>query len=278
MNGILRFEQEFTRVKPGHVFLLRYMRDAIGVPEVQWSDLTTLNLSKVRDFIAERVTPNSLFTYMAELKAFLARYADEGIIPCKNPAKELKARKEPSQHLALTEEEVLLWDSYTPKSECERDVKILFMRECLTGARQSDCRRLSMDNIKDGVLVYVSQKTRTEVKQPVHRLLPKYLEVQPGKHHNCGVVNETISRICKNLGIDEEVTLYVGGKLRKGPKYEFITSLSGRRSMVSNLALRNVPLPIISKIVGHTSTQTTNRYLCVGINDLGENALAFFNG
>ena len=62
MNGILRFEQEFIRIKPRHAFMLTYMREALGVESVEWEHLTTLNLSVIRDYIADRVTTNSHFT------------------------------------------------------------------------------------------------------------------------------------------------------------------------------------------------------------------------
>lgn len=274
--SILRFEQEWTRVKPDYIHLLRFMREAIGVEAIEWDDITTLNLSRIRDYLCEKMASNSARTYLAVIKAFLARYADEGIIPCKNPAKELKAKKEPSQHVALTEEEVLMWDKYEPVNDCERDVKIIFMRGCLTGARSSDCKRLSMDNIRDGALVYVSQKTKTEVKQPVHHLLPKYLQEQPKKEHSQSAINKVISRVCRKLGMTEEISLFVGGKLKKGPKYEFISAHSSRRSFVTNMALRNVAVPVIGMLAGQKNVSTTMRYICVGYNNLEDKALAFF--
>lgn len=278
MDRILRFEQEWTRVKPDYIHLLRFMRDAIGVEAIEWDDVTTLNLSRIRDYLCEKMASNSARTYLAVIKAFLARYTDEGIIPCKNPAKELKAKKEPSQHIALTEEEVLMWDKYEPVNDCERDVKIIFMRGCLTGARSSDCKRFSMDNIREGSLVYVSQKTKTEVKQPVHHLLPKYLQEQPKKEHSQSAINKVISRVCRKLGMTEEISLFVGGKLKKGPKYEFITAHSSRRSFVTNMALRNVAVPVIGMLAGQKNVSTTMRYICVGYNNLEDKALAFFNG
>lgn len=274
--SVLRFEQEWTKIHPKKPYMLRLMRDAIGTDCVEWEDLTTSNLSSVADYMDEAVSKNSKFTYCAELKAFLNRYKDDDIIPCKDPSKVLKAKREPSQHVALTEEEVMMWDAYRPWTDCERDAKIIFMRGCLTGARFSDCIRFTVDNVKDGVLTYVSQKTRTEVKQPAHHLLMKYLEQQPLKEHKPKVLNEAIERICKRLGFDEEITLYVNGKLQKGPKYEFIRLHSSRRSFVTNLALRNVAVPVIGTLAGQKSTTTTSRYICIGLSNLSDNALDFF--
>lgn len=275
---ILAFELEFLDREPERVGVLKLMREAIGSAEVTWKDLTTLNLGRIRDNICEKMAGNSACTYLGILKAFLARYKDEDIVPCKDPGRELKARRVPSQHIALTEDEVRMIDAYTPISAVERDVKILFMRGCLTGARSSDCKKFSMDNVVGDTFTYVSQKTKTEVSMPLHSMLVKYLQVQPYKPHNRAVCNNVIQRICMRLGFDEEVTLFVGGRLQKGPKWKFCQFHTSRRSMASNLAIRGVPVSTIRSILGHSNEQVTSRYIVVDTRNPGDAAMAFFNG
>ena len=108
MTKVLSFEQEWVRYISDRIQILRFMREAIGVDEVSWQDMTTLNLAKVREFIAEKVAGNSAVTYLAIIKAFLSRYTDENIIPCKNPAKELKAKRVPSEQVVLNADEIAL--------------------------------------------------------------------------------------------------------------------------------------------------------------------------
>ena len=275
---ILAFELEFLGREPERVGVLKLMREAIGSAEVTWKDLTTLNLGRIRDNICDKMAGNSACTYLGILKAFLARYKDEDIVPCKDPGRELKARRVPSQHIALTEDEVRMIDAYTPISAVERDVKILFMRGCLTGARSSDCKKFSMDNVVGDTFTYVSQKTKTEVSMPLHSMLVKYLQVQPYKPHNRAVCNTVIQRICMRLGFDEEVTLFVGGRLQKGPKWKFCTAHTARRTLASNLALRGVPVSTIRSILGHSTEIVTSRYIVVDTRNPGDAAMAFFNG
>ena len=156
-------------------------------------------------------------------------------------------------------DEIIRFDNYKPKTQTERDVKILFMRGCFTGMRLSDAMMLTEDNIRDSILSYVSIKTKTEVQQPVHSRLMKYVMEQPKKQHLRSVVNRTIQNICKNLGITEEVQLYVNGKLCKGEKYKFITMHTSRRSYVTCLAANGVPVATISKLAGHSSTTMTDQ-------------------
>jgi integrase len=277
MNNILSFEQEFERSCPGNVHILRNMRTAIGVKEVQWEHLTTLNLSKVREHICSIVAGNSSCTYLAIIKAFLARYADENIIPCKNPKKELKAKRVPSQNVYLTEEEIERIERYEPKTVCEMDVKAAFLIECYLGARRSDVENITADNIANGRIVYVSKKTHVECSVPIHKNLLKYLRYKQVAKRDRSVANRTIQRICKEVGITQEVKIFYHGQLVKRPKYEFVGSHTARRSFCSNLARRGVDIYTIASLAGHNQNITmTQRYIVPDVDTLSNEALSFF--
>lgn len=279
MSKILSFEQEWMRTNPERIQILRFMREAIGVEEVNWQDITTLNLGKVRELICERVAGNSACTYLAVIKAFLASYIDENLFPCKNPHKELKAKRVPSQNVYLTEEEIGLIERYEPKSDCERDVKAAFLIECYLGARRSDVEAITSDNITDGRIVYVSKKTHVECSVPIHRNLLKYLCYKPKKKRDRSVANRTIQRIAKDVGIDAEIQIFYHGKLMKLPKYEFVGSHTARRSFCSNLARRGVDIYTIAALAGHNQNITmTQRYIIPDVDDLSREAMSFFNG
>lgn len=271
------FETEFLKVNPERKQIIVYIRASLCVNTVEWADMTKVNLSMIADYIKKQVSPNSAYTYLSILKSFLNRYSEEGVIPCKSFHNELSARRAPSQHLALTMEEIVRFDEYEPKTQTERDVKILFMRGCLTGMRLSDALLLTENNIHDGILSYVSQKTKIEVRQPVHARLKKYIKTQPKKQHDRSTLNRTIQSICKKLGMTEEVQLFVNGKLCNGQKYKFISMHSSRRSYVTCLATNGVPVATISKLAGHSSTIMTDRYICLDTRNPGNEAMEFFN-
>ena len=278
MSKILSFEQEFTKRNPERPQILRIMREAIGVNEVRYSDLTMTNLIAVRELMLERLAQNSAQVYCAIIKAFLNNICEDVELPTMRFAKALKVKVIPSQHCCLSEEELIKFDEYVPKSETERDVKILFMRGAFSGARSSDCRVMSTDNIHDDTLSYVSIKTKVAVEQPIHLRLVKYLQMQPRKDIDRSVVNRTVQRICKSLGFTEEITLFCNGKMQTKPKYKWITMHSSRRSYVSALAVRGVPVEIIAKLAGHSNSATTSKYyVCVDIKKLDDGARGFFN-
>lgn len=278
MGKLLSFEQEFTRRYENRVQILRLMREAIGVKEVSYSDMTLTNLENVRDLMLSRLAQNSAQVYCAIIKSFLNDVCDEVELPTLRYARALKVKRVPSQHCCLTEDELIKLDNYKPKNQIEKDVKIMFMRGAFSGARHSDCKELSADNVHDGILSYVSKKTKVGVEQPIHRRLLKYLESNPSKEVCASTVNRVIQRICKKLGFDEQVTLYLNGKMQTRPKYEFITMHSSRRSFVTALAVRGVPIEVIAKLCGHEQSSTTSRhYVCIDTKRLGEDAISFFN-
>lgn len=276
--AILSFENEFVRQNKGRGQLIRFMREAIGKKEVEWGDLSTLKLSKVCDYITDRCSSNSACTYFAIIKAFLAKYKDEELIPCKHPEKVLKARKEPSQNVYLTEEEIDRIEHYLPYTDCERDVKHAFLIECYLGARRSDVLQITSKNIVGNRIVYVSQKTKTEVSVPIHRNLMKHLKYNPKKERGTACFNRVIQRICQECGIDSKIRIYYHGKMQERKKYEFVGSHTARRSFCTNLAKRGVDIYTIAALAGHgQNIQMTQRYIVTDVETLTDKTMAFFN-
>lgn len=276
MTKVLSFEQEWVKYISDRIQILRFMREAIGVDEVSWQDLTTLNLAKVREFIAEKVAGNSAVTYLAIIKAFLSRYSDENIIPCKNPAKELKAKRVPSEQVVLNADEIALIENYKPKSEKEKWVKAQFLCEYYCLARSSDIQQLTPENIQGDFITYVSQKTKVATTVPLHKNFIKYFK-QRGKTLDRASFNRIIKRICMKCGIDEEIKLFYHGKVQIRKKYELVGSHTARRSGATELAKRDVPIATISKLMNHTNTLITSRYIFADTRNLGEEAMSFFN-
>ena len=269
------FVGAFITKNPTRPQVVRMMCEALHKDIIRWEDLTKVNLATISEYVKSVVSPNSSCTYLSLIKALLNEYSEEGVIPCKNFSSALGSKKVPSQHVALTEEELNALDAYRPKSKTELDTKIIFMRACLTGSRSSDAKKFSRENVSNGILSYVSQKTKTEINQPVHKRLSKYLD-KPYKEHLTAVLNRTIQRICMSIGMTEEVQLYVGGKLKKGQKWEFVTMHTARRTFCTILAQKDVPVEVIRTLAGHSTTNMTDRYVCIDGKKPGVNAMAFF--
>lgn len=273
------FEKMFIQRNPEYEFLIVRMRCALNVTEVKFSDINSTNLRLFKEYMDGFVSNNSMKTYFAVMKATINEFVNDGLIENNRCLSVLKVKTTPSQHCCLTEEELLKFDEYIPKTSTENDVKILFMRGALSGARSCDCAAMSMNNVSNGMLTYVSKKTKIGVTQPVHNRLLKYLKVQPIKEHKRMVVNRIIQDICKRLGFDEPVTLSKNGKMVTKKKFQWMSMHCSRRTYATSLAVRGVPVEIIAKLCGHTTSDMTSKhYICIDTNNVNDAAMGFFKG
>lgn len=271
------FSGAWCRKHPNRVSTLVRLRDILG-KNPDWEDLTDDVLSDLRDNMMEEVSPNSVRTICAELKAILNRNAATKPIQSKTYASILSVKKTVTKSVYLTNAEVKRLHLYEPDNDLERYVKAIFMRECLTGARCVDCRGLSLANVHevDGVryVTYVAQKHPVEVSVPMHRWLEPYLtDAWPGVNVNIRTdhFNVYIKELCRKCGIDEPTTVFNQGKSKTGKKYEFVTTHTGRRSFATNLFLRGCPLDQIALMMGHVNGNTPNitmtaNYICAKRN------------
>lgn len=162
-----------------------------------------------------------------------------------------------------TEERNRLYDadlSGNPRLAVIRDI---FVFHCYVGCRVGDLYKLTKENIRDGFVEYMPQKTikchaRT-VRVPLHekalRILERYSEdgrrlfpFRPVAKYNAG-----IKELLKHCGIDRMVTILDthGYKTVQKPLYEAATSHTARKTFVGNL-YRQVPDPnIIASMSGH---------------------------
>lgn len=277
-TATLDFEKEFEARYRDYCYLVPMMRKALGVKRVSWRSLTKVNLTKVADYIKATHAPNTACTLLAKIKAFLNVYDETGLIPCRDYRKVLKGRHVPSQHVALTEAELMRLERYQPATQAEADIKNMAMREALCGARGVDCMTLTANNVIDGNIVYVSKKTKVETRVPLHHLVTKYLNTPISRAYQRFSINRTLQNICRKAGIDTLCTVFVGGKTVTKPKWQLMGMHCMRRTFCSVLAYRGVPITVIKQLAGHSNETMTERYI---VNDKcvrNEAAMAFFNG
>lgn len=246
---------------PGRVKVLNIFRFILGRAP-QWEDLTDDLLRDFREHVAESYAPNSARTIFAELNALIRENPSHGV-PSLKPAEVLRAKRVPSQAVALTDDEIARIHAYHPRTLVMRHVRRMFLIECLTGARLSDCQRLTPGNIApDGrTLTYVSQKTRTEVTVPVHPWVRACLERASPREPSqvsTATYNSAVRDICRACGVDAPVKVFQAGHHRTGRKWQFVTTHTGRRSFATNLALKGIPLEQIALMMGHMSGNVPN--------------------
>lgn len=278
-----RFEKEFVRRYPNYEFLVRYLRAAIEKEEVNWCDLTATNLTDFVEYLEKTVSPNSASTYCAIVKSFLNMVSEEADLPTMKFAKILRVKKVPQQNVALTEDEVRRIDDYYQKllkknkHEIEKDVLNLFLIECYCGSRGVDVEQMTDENIKDGMISYVSQKTHVLAQIPEHYRIKDLFKNKPSREYSRMTKNRIIKEVCKICGIDDKVTLFYHGSMVTKKKYQLCAFHTARRSFASILAAKGVPVAEISQFMSHSSLSMTERYIKVDTKKISEEALSFFN-
>ena len=193
-----------------------------------------------------------------------------------NEVYELYGCKEPTYgdpFYLTSEERNVLYDADLndyPKLAVIRDI---FVFHCYIGCRVGDLYRMTRDNIKDGFLEYMPQKTKKcqakTVRVPLHpkalKILERYesstgklLPFKPIHQYNLG-----IRELLKHCGIDRMVTILDthGYNTVQKPLYEVATSHTARKTFVGNL-YRQVPDPnLIASMSGHVEgSRAFNRY------------------
>lgn len=239
-----------------------------------WKDCTKANLADFRDTLTERVAPSSAKTYIAVLKAILARYEDENVIPCKDFRKVLHAKADKPVKTFLTMDELNELTRVNTKNANERFVLYSFLVGAFTGMRVSDARAVTQENIANGSLTYTSIKTKIQATIPCFERVQGYIDYIRTNDSDMPLVtyNRTIRRLCKRAGLTEQVKIHKAGKDEIKPKWECVSSHTARISFATNMALFDTPIIEIARMMGHSGgTQMTERYIAqheVKLNDL----------
>lgn len=248
---------------------------AVGIED--WDGLTKSGLYELRDHLTETVAPNTAKTVLASLKAILRRYEDDVELP-KGWDGILQAKGEKPLKTYLTVGELGRLEKTIPHGRIERIVLNQFLVSAWTGMRISDARDVCSEKIREGVLTYVSKKTKTTATVPLRPGIAERIEwlQENGEEIYLATYNDAIRRLAKRAGIRSTVVVFKGGEEKRGEKWEFITSHTARVSFCTNLAKTGTDLLVISRLAGHSSVQMTQRYCVPTGVELNAKAKTFF--
>ena len=174
----------------------------------------------------------------------------------------------------LSIEELKAFEAYKSKNQSKQEIHDLFVFCCYTGLRISDARSLTWDNIKEGKLEIVTQKTSDpliiELNSHAERILANRLnEASDSKkifpYHCMSYYNKVIRDICRTLKFNEPVSYtYYSGNVRMtetDEKWKFVTSHTARKTFVVTAVTLGLPLSVIMKWTGHKTIKTLDPYL-----------------
>lgn len=184
----------------------------------------------------------------------------------------VKVPKAQTEAIALSSSEIeLLW-AYEPRTPFEGRVRDLALIGYYTASRYSDYSRMSLDNIRDGLVEFVQQKTGDKVVLPASPRLLVLLERNGGRAPAmCQVVfNREIKKVAQAAGIKGEVDLPKTQRKPDGSptyRWEMCQSHTFRRSALTALYLSGVPARECMLISGHKSLAAFEGYLKISGKD-----------
>lgn len=156
--------------------------------------------------------------------------------------------------------------------EKARDI-LMFM--CMTGLRYSDVKNLRTYNICDGRIRLTTIKTNANLSIELNKfskaVLDKYSRKRSANDdHALPVIsdqklNKHIKKVCEMAGICTATTLtqYKGSEpvYKTGPKYEFISTKTGRATFVCTALSLNINRDTIMKWTGHSDYKCMDPYV-----------------
>jgi integrase len=233
-----------------------------------WHDLTAYLLDEAQ------LVDNSIAKHLAHFKHFLSDAHELGRNPLQDYKRWRWARRDPDV-LALTRAELTALEkvnvSMLPDAGRLENARALFLLSCYTGLRFSDVAALRPEHQKGEWLQLTAQKTGEKLTVPLrgNRAVPLLTKLWAGEVR--AISNQKLNQYIKDvarmaeLDTPTEHVEYRGSQRTSEtlPKYELISSHTGRRTFVTLSLEGGLSWETIMKATGHKDFKSFRRYIQV---------------
>lgn len=217
----------------------------------------------------EGLLNDTIHKYISTLKVFLKWCNDNDYLVHPDVFKTQKTnfkKKAYNEIIALSESEIqkLMNHDLSDRPSLER-VRDLFCLLCYTGQRFEDLINFDPKDIKNNAWDFISVKVKKRVIVPFEGYIAPAKDILERIGYSVPKIsNQYIKTVGKLAGMDEiiKITRYSGKQklVIEKRKYDFLSSHVGRRSMVTNLLSRNVPITLVQKLTAHSDIRTLMKY------------------
>lgn len=247
---------------------------------LQWEDFNQQMYDDLVDYMIteKKYALNTYGRATRFIKTILHKATKEGINTNIKYQSTFTGAKEETDNAYLTEKELdtLYKHDFSGSPRYDR-VRDIFLIGCWTGLRFSDYSSIRTEHINGNRIKMVTKKTGQPVIIPLHpivkAILEKYNYQLPTAISN-QKFNDYLGEACKEAELNEPFSKSINkaGKtvVTAGPKHEFITSHSARRTFASNMFKRGVSPYLIMTITGHRTELEFLKYLKVTAEERAE--------
>ena len=157
---------------------------------------------------------------------------------------------------------------FSDNSRLER-ARDLFCFACFTGQRFSDVLRFSRDDMEGNMWVFTSYKSKKKVVVPFEGFIRNALPILEKYNYLLPEIsNQKLNEYLKELGeiaglnSNEKIIRFSGVKelIIKNPKFKFMSSHMGRRTFVTIMLEKGVPITMVQKLTQHSDLRTLLKY------------------
>ncbi len=272
--------KEFSKSTAKHnKVLLSHLKTFFGTKQPTFESINYDFYLKYRNWLlAEKDMKNSSVNkQIAMLKTFLRYCSNHKVfdISIIKEFKKLEEKEVDNIYITIDELEMLWQYDFKGNTRLEK-IRDLFVFACATGLRESDFSHIKPVNIKGDEIKLHIIKTSKPLTIPLNRysraVLQKYDNQLP--KYSQQKFNEYLKEVGKMVGLDtlEQIVSYKGGKRIEEifPKYQLMSSHTGRRTFITQSILRGIPQAVIQGMTGHQDLKSFQKYIKINDKDRHE--------
>ena len=254
----------------------------INACTLQLDDFSQGFFNDYEQFLVNRKNPydptrgllnDTIAKYVSTLKSFLFWCHESGYIANVDHFHKIKTKikkRSKNEIVVLTEQELMqLYEfDFSDNTRLER-ARDLFCFACFTGQRFSDVLRFSRDDMEGNMWVFTSYKSKKKVVVPFEGFIRNALPIlEKYKYVLPEISNQKLNEYLKELGEiaglnkNEKIIRFSGVKelIIKNPKFKFMSSHMGRRTFVTIMLEKGVPITMVQKLTQHSDLRTLLKY------------------
>ncbi|MEO5996131.1 MAG: tyrosine-type recombinase/integrase [Chitinophagaceae bacterium] len=216
---------------------------------------------------------DTIFKYSSTLKSFLEWCFDEGLIKSRDAFSRAKTKikkKAKNEIVALTEPELFRLVNFDFKGNTRLErIRDLFCIGCFTGQRFSDIMRFDKQDFTGTKWSFVAFKGKKRVVVPFNGYIANAIPILQKYNYQLPTItnqkfNEYLKEVGELVGIDDTVRIIRFSGVKevetRQSKYKFMSSHMARRTFVTLMIEKGVPLTMIQKITQHSDLRTLLKY------------------
>lgn len=191
--------------------------------------------------------------------------------------KKFEVPKENVYNIYLSEQELILIYKLRSLPKYLEKARDLFMIGCWTGMRVSNYLNIDPElniDLKKNRITAIVNKNGPRVTIPIHWIILEIIKKYDGLPKS--ISDQKLNKYLKDMGqaakLNEKIITVrtENGKRVESvkEKWQLITSHTARRSLATNLYLRDAPLKYIMSIIGHKTEAQCLHYIKSGLDEI----------